>query len=184
MACYVDVFDFIAKNPSKLHHEDANGAKGTSQRSWTRLGTYLDNLKDTNTDIMTYYIKGTIGEALAAEFLLFYNNYVKTLTVDDIVKATKKKRSTDPQVIGKSLEKLIDPIESIQRLQLAVDLEPLIDTDDKLVYLSFLYALPVENLAGYLKDLNNERKDTFKLLVTYDNELTSKALFHRVITKQ
>lgn len=178
------VIDFIAKNPSKLHVEDKHGGKGASPRSWTRLAIYLDKLKNTDESIMSYYVQGTIGQALTAEFLIFYKNYVKTLSVEDVVKAANNKKTKPIEEVGRSLEKLLEPLESVQRLQLAKDLESLLDEDNldkQRPYLAYLYALPLENLAGYVKDLKYDRKQMFEKLLTLDTHFNNKQLLVRIV---
>ena len=181
------VIEFITKSPKHLHSTPKDGGKGSSPRSWTRLATYLDKLEHTNTDIMTYYIKGTIGEHLAAEFLLFYNNYTKQLSVDDVIdhytKSAKRIKDFDKQVA--SMTKLIDKIESVQKLELAEALtkkfESTTDTPTLMSYLTYLHALPAEVLAGYLKQLKTN-KQAFDQLAELDKEVTNKALFRKLVT--
>ena len=182
------IIDFITKNPKYLHHTPKNGGKGTSPRSWTRLSKYLNYVESTNGTINTYYVQGTIGDSLAAEFLLFYNNYTKHLSVEDIVAHYNKtsKRVKDLTKLETSMRKVIDPLESIQKLDLAENLHKALmkdsDTTTRMPYLVYLYALPVEVLAGYLKNLKAKNADDFKALVDLDAEVNNKELIRRIVS--
>jgi alkaline phosphatase D len=179
------VTEFISKHTKYIHHTPKDGGKGTSPRSWTRLSKYLNYCETTNSPINTYYVKGTIGELLAAEFILFYNNFTKVMTVEDIVTHYKKvsKRMDTVEKIGASIAKLIKPVEAIQRMDLADALvkhyEDTESNEERLPLLTYLYALPIETLTGYLKQLKTKNIDEFTRIVDLDAAVNNKALFHK-----
>lgn len=201
------VIDFISKNPNKIHVSPRDGSKGTSPRSWTRLAKYISFVEDSKSDINTYYLKGSIGEALAAEFLLFYNNYTKHLSVEDIVAQYKKgsHKSDDINKQATAMSKFIKDLEAIQKSELAVTLQDSVkssfdkmtvaldktvsylkysvgfDREDFMPYLVYLYALPMESLAAYLKSMKSDSNDMFMKLAAFDGEINNKELFKRLI---
>jgi alkaline phosphatase D len=179
------VVEFITKSTKYIHHTPKDGGKGTSPRSWTRLSKYLNYCEENKQDLNTYYVKGTIGESLAAEFILFYNNFVKVLTVDDIITHYEKssKRIKEVEKLGASMAKLIKPIEAVQRMDLADNLITHYtgneSNDDRMPLLTYLYALPIETLTGYLKQLKTSNLDEFNRIVALDSAVNNKALLHR-----
>lgn len=182
------VIDFITKSPKYLHHTPKDGGKGTSPRSWTRLSKYINYCETNKVDINTYYIKGTIGDTLAAEFILFYNNYIRHLTVEDIISHYNKssKRTKDLAKLGASMSKLIEPLEAIQKLDLAESLykhfSTSTDNAERMPYLMYLYALPVETLAGYLRAFKSDNPEGFNTLVKLDEAVNNKELLRRVVS--
>lgn len=182
------IIDFITKTPKYLHHTPKDGGKGTSPRSWTRLSKYINYCETNKVDINTYYIKGTIGDTLAAEFILFYNNYIRHLTVEDIVAHYNKssKRVKDLAKLEASMSKLIEPLEAIQKLDLAESLykhfSNSTDNAERMPYLVYLYALPVETLAGYLKTFKSDNPEGFKSLVDLDAAVNNKELIRRIVS--
>lgn len=50
-------------------------------------------------------------------------------------------------------------------------------------YLAYLYALPIESLAAYIKNLKNDDNELFMKLAAYDGEINNKGLFKRVLGK-
>ncbi|TQV62846.1 MAG: hypothetical protein FNT15_05585 [Sulfurovum sp.] len=201
------VVDFILKNPNKIHTTSGNGGKGTSPRSWTRLAKYLDFIEVNKRSLNTYYVKGSIGESLAAEFILFYNNYTKMLEAKDIIDNYKKssKRHADLEKHIASMEKLIQPLEAIQKMDLAENLQAVVvpmlesttlvtstmpftlkykegmDKKGIMAYLVYLYTLPIESLASYMKNLKASDNDLYMKLNALDGEVNNKGLIRRVV---
>lgn len=201
------VVDFIIKNPNKIHTKPSDNSKGASPRSWTRLATYISFVEEKQIPINTYYIKGTIGESLAAEFILFYNNYTKNISPDEIIELVENHPDDDLQSCVVVVEDAIKELEAIQKSELAVSLEkrykPLFNKVDIIYenvvsslkypanfnkaslmpYLVYLYALPIESLAAYIKNLKNDDNELFMKLAAYDGEINNKGLFKRVLGK-
>lgn len=189
------VIDFLTTNPKYLHYTPKNEKVGSTPRSWVALSTYLKALEAPNSplskDVITFYIKGTIGQSLSAEFLIHYNGYSKALSVEDIEKLvkTKSKKITDLIKLGEAIsnDKKVQDIESIQRMDLADQLQKKYISEETvegaLPYLAFLYSLPAENLAAHIvstKD-KDDNKATYMALVNLDDLATGKELLRRVL---
>jgi len=152
-------------------------------------------------------VKGSIGESLAAEFILFYNNYTKMLEAKDIIDNYKKssKRHADLEKHIASMEKLIQPLEAIQKMDLAENLQAVVvpmlesttlvtstmpftlkykegmDKKGIMAYLVYLYTLPIESLASYMKNLKASDNDLYMKLNALDGEVNNKGLIRRVV---
>lgn len=186
------VVDFLTDNQKKLHFEPADGSKGASPRSWVKVAKYLDYLKETNLDIRTDYIVATVGSSLAAQFVMYYNSYAKGMTTEKMEKLIKtqlgKKGSVvNPEEAAKGIEKEVNTLEAIRRLEFA-------DTfiakycnretaEEAMPMLVYLYALPLENLSSVLKNLQNDNIETYANLARLDKEANNKGLFLRIVSK-
>lgn len=182
------VRDFIMENRAKLHFTPKGGGKGSSSRSWTKAAAYLDSINNTPDETTPYYLKGVIGDSLAAEFLLYVQGYVKSMSVEQIEEiVTKKKSIKSVEKLGAHIGTLIEEIEAIKKIELA---ESLYDKykdaktyEEAKPYLAYLYALPTENLAGYLSSMKQGNMEGYKQLVSIDDEANKKGLFHRIVSK-
>lgn len=179
------VIDFLMDNQSKFHFEPKDGSKGASPRSWTRLATYIDRIDSTPKDVMSHYLKGTVGSALAAQFLMFYSNYGSNVTfksIDKFVKDTIKECKDAPiEEIAAIVQEQIINLEAIKKLEFAETfLNTYFKKDRKatrLPGLVYLYALPLENLAAVLKTLQTEDANMYATLAKEDAKVNNKALF-------
>jgi MoxR-like ATPase len=187
------VLDFLLDNQRKFHYTPEDGSKGASPRSWTRLAHYLDRIEDTPKNIMSHYIIGTIGSALAAQFLVFYNNYSNNLTTEDLEKAIKKeilkeakKGKINPQEIAENFLTMVSDLEAIRRQEFAdTYIKKYINSDnakDAMVMLVYLYALPLESLSAVLKSLQSENIEDYAQLAVLDNEANKKGLFNKLVS--
>lgn len=189
------VTDFLVDNQSKFHHTPADGSKGASPRSWTRLATFMDRIKDVPEEIMTDYCTGTIGAALSAQFLSFYNSYGKGLTVKSLVKSInaeiKKTKAAgvdvNPEALAEVFAEQIQEIEAIRRNEFA---ETLFKTyveketaEEAMPLLVYLYALPLESLGAVLKSLQSENIQWYANLAILDKEANGKKLFLKLTSK-
>jgi hypothetical protein len=183
------VIDFLMDNQTKFHFVPNDGTKGTSPRSWTRLAHYLDCIDETPKDIFTYYLKGTLGTAIAAQFLSFYNNYGNNVSIKTIEKAIelaiKECKDTNvplnPEHLSESVTNLVSNLEVVRRSEFAATLvKKYINKDsalDALPLLTYLYALPLETLSGVLKNIQAEDVNNYAQLAIFDKELNEKRLF-------
>jgi hypothetical protein len=185
------VMDFLLDNQGKLHFTPKDGTKGASPRSWSRLGTYVDYVQKTNVPVSVDYIKGTVGSALAAQFISFYNSYSTSLSYGDLKKLIKKnlrkKGNPSLQELGEGIQDQIDQLDTIKRNEFAesfadefVSME---QASDALPWLVYLHALPLENLSAVLKTLQAESTESFAKLVAFDKETTNKELLKKVTSK-
>lgn len=185
------VIDFLIDNQRKFHFTPEDGSKGASPRSWTRLGTYLDRIEDTPKEIMTHYIKGTIGSSLASQFLLFYNTYSTAFTSEDLDKMIRQKiekaeesGTVNPQELAESITTIVEGMEAVRRAEFA---DTFIrkyanadDAEEAMPLLVYLYALPLESLSAILKSIQTEDKEVYMAIAGFDKEANGKALFRKL----
>lgn len=190
------VIDFLIDNQNKFHWVPKDGSKGASPRSWTRLGKYVDRLqegKHVTPEGMTHYFKGTIGTTLAAQFLNYYNTYDTSISVKDLVKMVKKEvtrlkkanEEVKPDVVALAIEEVVNDMEAIRRNEFADTLLEEFsgqkDHEKAIALLAFMYALPIENLSGVLKGVQNNGTDQYANLVRLDKEANNKGLFRKLV---
>lgn len=181
------VIDFIIDNPNKLHHTPKDGSKGASPRSWTRLAAYLDVVEQTDSDVMSYYIAGTIGDTLAAEFLMYMQNYSNNISMEDVIKFVKKEARKEKDVLklGELVGDYVSKLEAIKQQELAEQLATKLGKETTLVkalpYIAYLHGLPLEILASYLSDVKRGNKELYDKLVVLDGEATNKQIFRKII---
>lgn len=185
------VIDFLIENQSKFHFEPKDGSKGASPRSWTRLATYIDRLEDTPKDIMSHYIKGTVGSSLAAQFLMFYTSYGSGMnyqTLRKLVKAAVKKNKDGPiQDTADGIAVVLKDVDAIKKLEYA---ETFIaeylgkgkSDEECLPMLVYLYSLPLENLAATLKSMQSSDIALYAKLAKLDKVHNNKALFLKIVS--
>jgi MoxR-like ATPase len=185
------VVDFLIDNQNKFHSTPQDGSKGTSPRSWTRLGTYIDRIEDTPKDIMTQYMIGTLGSAVASSFLMFYNNYGDGFTTKDVEKLIKKTikeaKTTErsPEVLALCLEDMMERLEAVRKMEFAETfITSYIDKTPKaaLPLLVYLYALPIESLSAVLKNLQGDNLANYGKLAAIDKEVNGKKLFIKLVS--
>jgi hypothetical protein len=184
------VIEFLLVNRNKFHFEPEDGSKGASPRSWTRLSNYLSRLNDTPTNIMSHYVRGTVGTSLAAQFLQFYNSNKNSLTykkIDDFIKLQLKDLTTfDIVKAAKKVSVKIEKVEAMVKLNYA---DTFLSTyfkvqnsDDNLPALVYLYALPLENLASTLKKIKSDDLRVYAEIAKLDKKYNNKGLFLKVVS--
>lgn len=186
------VRDFLLDNQKKFHFTPEDGSKGASPRSWTRLAAYVDRLdKDNPDEIMTHYIKGTIGSSLAAQFILFYNNYDDAMTTKELEKLMKKEikaapADTNVEVLAEKITELVAEMDAVRRQEFAdTYFESYLKKDtakQAMPMLMFLYALPLESLSSVLKTLQSDNMEGYTKLAALDKEANGKKLFLKLIS--
>lgn len=183
------VIDYISQNRKNLHYMDKNGGKGASNRSWTRAAAYLDSINNTPTDVTSYYLRGIIGQSLAAEFLMFLNGYAKSISIEELeVMVTKEsKKFANIEALGDRIAELTKDLEPIKRTELSEELIAKYRTETDPVigkpYLAMLYSLPVEILASLLSKLKAEDLEGLTNLAAMDKTENNKALLCRLTGK-
>ena len=179
------ITDFLTQSPKFLHFTPKDGGKGPTPRSWAHLSQFLTALDQMPKGTMTSYFKGVLGDVVASEFLIYYNNYSKALSPEDIIKAVEKaaKKTSDVEKIAKSLDKLLENQEPLQLSEMASKLQALFinkEGTDAIPYLAFLYALPAETLASYIQATKQDMK-VFKALAEIDRIVNNKQLFKKLL---
>lgn len=197
----IAIQDFLTDNQKKFHFVPEDGTKGASPRSWTRLAKYISYVEAKKGTISTEYIKGSVGSALAAQFISFYNNYDSSLSFKELDKqirtAMKKfctaktkelgtKSSANDYVpeIAQTLEELVEGLDVIKRNDYAESFAEAYahheNVEKALPWMIYLHALPLENLSAVLKSLQSDNVEVFAQLVTFDKETTNKALLRKI----
>lgn len=187
------VTDFLIDNPGRFHFTPEDGTKGASPRSWTRLANYLDRIDSTNKDIMSHYTIGTVGSAIAAQFLVFYNSYSSSMSTKDLDKLIKKEiakaRKTgtiNPEEIATAISDIVTDMDAVRRGEFAENfIKKYINSDDAataMPMLVYLYALPMESLSAVLKSLQNEDINDYAQLAILDKEANNKGLFTKLVS--
>lgn len=197
----IAVQDYLTDNQKKFHFVPEDGSKGASPRSWTRLAHYVSYVENKKGTISTEYIKGTVGSALAAQFISFYNSYDSSLSFKELDKriragmkkfctaktkelGTKSSASDYVPQIAETLEELVEGLDVIKRNDFAESFADAYahheETDRALPWMIYLHALPLENLSAVLKSLQSDNMEVFAQLVTFDKETTNKALLRKI----
>lgn len=185
------VLDFLTDNQNKLHFTPKDNTKGASPRSWSRLGTYMDHVQKTQQPISLDYIKGTVGSALAAQFISFFNNYSTTLSFTDLDGLIKQKLTAlgddDIITVSKTITEEVAALDAVKRSEFAESFanaySEKTNIKEALPWLVYLHALPLESLSAVLKIMQAESIDTFVAFVGFDKETTNKALLKKLTGK-
>ena len=190
------VRDFLSENQNKFHHTPENGEKGASPRSWTRLAHYIDRLQDKSDtivteDMMTHYIKGTVGSSLAAQFIMFYNNYDNAMSAKELEKLIKKEirkagKTVDVEKIAEEFSELVSEMDAVRRQEFADTYLSSYVTKttakQAMPLLVYLYALPLESLSSVLKTIQSDNPEGYANLAMLDKEANNKGLFLKLIS--
>lgn len=149
--------DFLIAHTDRIHYMPEDGSKGATPRSWAKLDGYVKNFETIPRALHSQIVKGKIGDALAGQFISFYNNYANVLKVDDIEKIVAKeaKKTTDPKVISAVLKPKIDKLQAIAQTELAEQLlTKYINAKteaDALPMLAYYYTLNLEVWYSFIK---------------------------------
>jgi MoxR-like ATPase len=184
------VVDFLMVNKNKFHFEPEDGSKGASPRSWTRLANYMDLLKSTPEDVMSHYIKGTVGTSLAAQFLQFYTSNKGSLSykkIETFIKQQIKSSKTfDIEKVSATVGTKITGLEAMAKLNYAdtflSEYFKVKDSDTNLPALVYLYALPLENLASVLKRIQKDDPKVYAEIAKLDKKHNNKGLFLKLVS--
>ena len=185
------VRSFIADNPSKIHYTPDQGSEnsdgtpdtiGATPRSWTKLGKFIDNLDNIPRELHYDIIKGKIGTALALQFQSHLKNFENLVSVDDIVTLVRhiEPKTNKIEKIGEAVAELLGKSEAMQITELVQGVVTQ-HRDDENVLLGMLYSLPLELLAGFLKDTRKEDKDLYSHLRDTDDARNNKKLFLKIV---
>jgi hypothetical protein len=183
------VIDFLAEHPDRLHYTAKDAKSSATPRSWASLAKTMANIDQIPEEIQFQVMKGLVGQELASQFLAYYNNYAKTVKMEDIeaLIAKKAKRTTDISKIAKDVKALIKDQEAIQKSELAEQFyqkyTKFDDAQDALPLVAFLSGLELETLNGFLKSKKSDDFENYMKLAKFDGVLNSKKLFTSITTK-
>jgi len=198
------IIAFIANSKDKLYVKDPNATMFPTPRSWTKLSELLYSYESKGVEnhaLLHNLITGKIGYTVGAQFMSFYKeraNMVSVEEIENITKTEKKKLASKAKDeleltdgIAKKIKKVIEDVEIPVLKDLTKNLVEKYLPEDKdttfeeaLPLLAYLHALPVEQLAATIKDiqLKSEENGTN----TYDNLAMiapKKMIFRRIVNK-
>lgn len=185
------IIDFILQNPSKLHFIPAEGSIdeiSATPRSWEMLSNYIDKIDSIPEELHFQIIKGKVGSAIGSEFLIFFKEYSKIITVDDIEKVFNSiYKKSGFQLAVNAVKELTQDMEPVMKNDMAKTLQEkyLVHNtrEEILPYLAFLYSLELEILGGYLKGMKTDKnqKNEYSKLANLDFD---KKLFLKFVNAQ
>jgi len=115
------ITDYIAEYPEKLLFKpEDTSEKGSTPRAWEALSRILENTPK-NSPIIFNLITSKVGKTVGANFYNFYNNYVKIVKPEDIMKIIGTDLGTEEKQrkAAKKLSKTTQKIEAISAQELA-----------------------------------------------------------------
>jgi len=199
------IISYISNSKDKLYVRDENAAIFPTPRSWAKLSELLKSYEDKNIDnqaLLHNLITGKIGYTVGAQFMTYYKENSVIISVDDIAKITKKaypnaaKKYGDATVeavdaVADKIKKEIELLEIPLLKELSANLvEKYLDDSGKIKFkdaiplICYLHALPIEQLAAVIKELQVDSED--KNSKKYDNlaEIApNKEIFRRIVKK-
>lgn len=199
------IIAYISSSKDKLYVKDENASIFPTPRSWAKLSELLKSYEDKNLDnqaLLYNLISGKIGHTVGAQFQTYYKENSVIVTVADVAKlalreypkATKKYGDATVQSVDAVAEKIktiIEPLEIPLLKELSSNMvdEYLNDTgkvtfEDAYPLICYMHAIPIEQLAALIKELQVESED--KNSKKFDNlaEIApGKDIFRRIVKK-
>lgn len=199
------IISYISNSKDKLYVRDENAAIFPTPRSWTKLSELLKSYEDKNIDnqaLLHNLITGKIGYTVGAQFMTYYKENSVIVSVEDIAKITKKAYPAAAKKYGEGTIEAVDTVAKkiqkeiaeleiplLKELSANLTAEYLDDSgkvkfEDALPLICYLHALPIEQLAAVIKELQVESEDNNSK--KYDNlaEITpQKEIFRRIVRK-
>lgn len=178
------VADFIGEYPDRLHWTPGDGSIGASSRSWTKLGSYMDNVSKIPEEILFQVMKGKVGKELASQFYSFFKNYVDVIKIEDIEKlvSDNKDKYSKIEDLSEIIREKLSGTEAIQKSELAHQLATkYMVKEDILPFLAYLYALDIEICVSFLKSYGKDEPKKYAHLAEIDEKINDKNLFKRIV---
>ncbi len=196
---------YISNSKDKLYVKDENAPIFPTPRSWAKLSELLKSYEDKKIDnhtLLYNLISGKIGHTVGAQFLTYYKENSVIITVDDIAilcakeypKASKKfgdKTIEAVDAVAEKIKKLIDQLEIPLLKELTANMTTTYLNDsgknkfeEAYPLICFMHALPIEQLAAAIKELQVESED--KNSKKFDNlaEIApGKDIFRRIVRR-
>ena len=176
---------FIAKKPQYIHSTSETEKVTPTPRSWTKLSDNIKAFEKQGHDASYLYtvIKGKVGKTIGAEFLNFYNEFNKMISIDDIKDTAKKayKKGTFEDSI-EAVKKLIEGQEPAIILDFAneffKDASMTEDYTEKsnICFKSFYHAAPLELIASVLKTKRTDDFEGYRNVAKVDRSIFTKIL--------
>ena len=150
------ITDYVAEYPDKLVFKpEDTGEKGATPRAWESLSRILKETPN-NSGLVYSLIVSKVGKTVGSNFYHFYNNYVKVVKPEDVIKAIGKseiKTEKGQRAAAKKVSKLTKDLEAIVATELAnklVDMAKEGKVKDEVVVV-YIASLPFEVGAGIVK---------------------------------
>ena len=153
------ITDYLAEFPEKLHFQtESDDDKGTDPRSWEKLSDILKNTPE-GFKHLNAIITSKLGRTVGANFMHFFNNYVKIVKPQDIMKELKDmplETEKEQRAAAKKLEKITQGMEVLSQKELANKmLNEHFKNKDKVTVgaiIAYVASLNKETTASVLKD--------------------------------
>lgn len=176
---------FIVDNNKLLHFVPQDGGTSATPRSWEMLAKYVDEFETTPKEFHYNICKGKVGSAIGSQFLNYYYEFAKSITIADIEKLVKEesKNTSDMDVLGDKVKMLLKDEESIKKADL---LEQLYNkykdkvTGESLPLLATMYAMETEIIMSFIQDKKKTDDEGFRKVVKFDQEVNGRQLFIRL----
>jgi hypothetical protein len=199
------IIAYISNSKDKLYVKDENASIFPTPRSWAKLSELLfsyENKKLENQALLYNLISGKIGHTVGAQFQTYYKENSVIVTVSDVAKLVKLeypkavKKSGEATVetvdaVAEKIKEIIEPLEIPLLKELSSNMmhEYLKDGGkvtfaDACPLICFMHALPIEQLAALIKELQVQSED--KNSKKFDNlaEIApGKDIFRRIVKK-
>ena len=199
------IISYISNSRDKLYVKDENASIFPTPRSWTKLSELLKSYEDKNLDnqaLLYNIISGKIGHTVGAQFQTYYKENSVIVTVCDVTtlceieyqKAAKKHGDASVEAtdaVAKKIKKIIEPLEipllkelSSNMMDTYLDDSGKVKFEDAYPLICYMHALPIEQLAALIKELQIESED--KNSKKFDNlaEIApGKEIFRRIVKK-
>lgn len=199
------IISFISNSKDKLYVKDENASMFPTPRSWVKLSELLKSYENKELDnqaLLYNLISGKIGHTVGAQFQTYYKENSVVVTVADIEKLSRKeypkavKKLGDATVesidsVAEKIKKVIDPLEIPLLKELSTNMvgvylggETKTTFDKAYPLICFMHALPIEQLASLVKEIQVKSEETNSKM--YDNlaEISpGKEIFRRIVKK-
>ena len=199
------IIAYISNSKDKLYVKDENAPIFPTPRSWAKLSELLISYENKNIEnhaLLYNLIAGKIGHTVGAQFQTYYKENSVIITVGDVAKLVKReypkaaKKSGEATVetmdaVAEKIKAIIEPLEIPLLKELSTNMmaEYLDDSgkvkfEDAYPLICYMHALPIEQLAALIKELQVESED--KNSKKFDNLADiapGKDIFRRIVKK-
>jgi len=199
------IIAYISNSKDKLYVKDENAPIFPTPRSWAKLSELLKSFEDKNIEnqeLMYNLIAGKIGHTVGAQFLTYYKENSVIVTVGDVEKLVNKEYPKLAKKHGegslaavdataKKVGKLIEDLEIPLLKELSSNMFDTYMNDtgkvkfaDAIPLIAYLHALPIEQLAALIKELQVDSEDNnSKRFDNLADIAPEKAIFRRIVKK-
>lgn len=199
------IISYISNSKDKLYVKDENASIFPTPRSWAKLSELLISYENKNLDnhaLLYNLIAGKIGHTVGAQFQTYYKENSVIVTVGDVAKLVKReypkaaKKSGEATVetmdaVAEKIKAIIEPLEipllkelSSNMMSEYLDDSGKVKFEDAYPLICYMHALPIEQLAALIKELQVESED--KNSKKFDNLADiapGKDIFRRIVKK-